>query len=293
MKSFQVRLAALPVLIVLACLCAADSTEAWKAPARAARRKNPIAADERSLAEGKSFYEKECLACHGTLGKGDGPQAKDLEVKPGDLTVPAMWDQSDGELFWKVTEGKKPMPAYDKTHTEDQRWSVVNYIRTLAPRVPAPPALPSPQDKLFSAVIEAYLSVQQALTKEQADAAAQAAKGLVDAATVLAGSPTPALDGMTAEAWAAVTASIKSSSEKLSASADLGSLRAAFAPASDALVASLQKFSPSEALVHFRCPRALDGKGAAWVQKGELSENPYLAMEGCPCCQKCAEFVRR
>ena len=45
-----------------------------------------------------------------------------------------MWDQTDGALFWKTTEGKKPMPEYSKLLKDDERWDVVNCIRTLAPK---------------------------------------------------------------------------------------------------------------------------------------------------------------
>ncbi len=99
--------------------------------------KNPVPADENSLAAGKAVYAKECLSCHGNAGKGDGPAAKDLEKNPGDLSKASMWDQTDGALFWKLTEGKKPMPSFEKNLSEEQRWQVINYIRTLAPK-PAP-----------------------------------------------------------------------------------------------------------------------------------------------------------
>ncbi|MEO6435990.1 MAG: cytochrome c [Tepidisphaeraceae bacterium] len=116
---------------------AADSSanDEWTAPARAARKKNPIAADEKSLAAGKAVYVKECASCHGETGKGDGSAAKDLNPKPRDLRVPKMWEQTDGSLFWKLTEGKKPMPSYDKLLSEDDRWHVINYTRsTYAPK---------------------------------------------------------------------------------------------------------------------------------------------------------------
>ena len=106
----------------------------WKVPERAARKKNPFPADEKSIAAGKVVYIKECLSCHGATGKGDGPAAKDLQKSPGDLSNPKMWEQSDGALFWKITTGKTPMPTYEKLLTEEQRWHVVNYSRTLAPR---------------------------------------------------------------------------------------------------------------------------------------------------------------
>lgn len=111
----------------------AGGNDEWKAPERAAKKKNPIPADDNSIAAGKIVYTKECLSCHGTTGKGDGPAAKDLKKSPGDLSNPKMWEQTDGALFWKITTGRTPMASYEKLLTEEQRWNVINYSRTLAP----------------------------------------------------------------------------------------------------------------------------------------------------------------
>lgn len=107
--------------------------EEWKAPARAARKKNPIAADAKSIAAGKTVYAAQCLSCHGPAGHGDGPSAKDLNPKPRDLATPAIQQQTDGSMFWKITTGKAPMPTFEKLINEDDRWNVINYVRTLAP----------------------------------------------------------------------------------------------------------------------------------------------------------------
>lgn len=104
----------------------------WTAPARAAKKKNPIAPEAGSLEKGKAVYVKECASCHGDGGKGDGSAVKDLEKKPYDLTLAKTLDQSDGALFWKITEGNKPMASYEKTLSEEDRWNVINYLRTLA-----------------------------------------------------------------------------------------------------------------------------------------------------------------
>ncbi len=124
--------AAMTTLALIAGLAPAIADEpAWEAPARAARKTNPVVADEASLASGKAVFAKECLQCHGASGKGDGPAAKDLKVKPKNLGDEAVGKQSDGALFWKLTEGRAPMPSYDKTLSETERWQVIRYVRTL------------------------------------------------------------------------------------------------------------------------------------------------------------------
>jgi mono/diheme cytochrome c family protein len=130
MKRLSTSLAA----IVIACAFSfgQGSGEKWTAPARAAAKKNPVAVNETSIALGKKIYERQCLACHGTKGKGDGPAAAHLEKRPGNLSSPKLWEQSDGALFWKVNEGHKPMPTFKNIMSDEERWPVINYIRTLA-----------------------------------------------------------------------------------------------------------------------------------------------------------------
>jgi mono/diheme cytochrome c family protein len=115
-------------------------TDEWKAPARASRKKNPIPADDKSIAAGKAVYVAQCVKCHGDAGKGNGPQASALNPKPKDLTDPKVTDQTDGAIFWKITTGKTPMPTFEKLISEDERWHVTNYIRSLAPATQPAPA---------------------------------------------------------------------------------------------------------------------------------------------------------
>ena len=118
----------------IAALAQDKPADEWVAPARAAKKKNPIEANEASLTKGKAVWAKECASCHGDKGKGDGPAVKDLEKKPGDMTSSKTQEQSDGALFWKITEGNKPMASYAQTLSEEDRWHVINYLRTLAPK---------------------------------------------------------------------------------------------------------------------------------------------------------------
>jgi mono/diheme cytochrome c family protein len=111
-----------------------QSKEKWTAPAAETRKKNPVVGNESSLAVGQRIYLKRCVACHGKSGKGDGPDAADLGIHPAKLSDPRIQEETDGELFWKVTVGKKPMPNYGTRLSPTDRWNVINYLRSLAKR---------------------------------------------------------------------------------------------------------------------------------------------------------------
>jgi mono/diheme cytochrome c family protein len=105
--------------------------KAWEAPKRDAEKANPVRADEKSVAAGKKLYARECQECHGASGRGDGAGAKDLADRPPDLRAADVQKQSDGALFWKLGKGRGEMPSYRKMLSEEERWEVVNYVRTL------------------------------------------------------------------------------------------------------------------------------------------------------------------
>ncbi len=107
----------------------AQTAAEWVAPQRASQRANPLSADTRSANTGKKLFERECQKCHGSAGHGDGPQAKFLDTQPGDLTSAAARSQSDGALFWKISEGRGRMPK--AMLNERELWCVVNYVRVL------------------------------------------------------------------------------------------------------------------------------------------------------------------
>ena len=113
----------------------ADSlSEKWLSPAPSAARKNPIAATQESIGVGQKIYAKTCTMCHGKSGDADGPAVIELNIHPARLSDPNLANESDGSLFWKITTGKKPMPAYGKRLSESDRWNLVNYVRTLSKR---------------------------------------------------------------------------------------------------------------------------------------------------------------
>src|ERR1035438_5905219 len=104
----------------------------WAAPKDADNVKNPLAGNSGVLADAKTLYASYCSPCHGDKGRGDGPAAPGLNPKPADHTSAAVQSETDGSLFWKLSEGRSPMPGYKKILTDQQRWELINYIRTLA-----------------------------------------------------------------------------------------------------------------------------------------------------------------
>ena len=91
----------------------------------------PVSAAD--LTNGKKVYVEKCLECHGQKGKGDGPEAADLEKKPADYTDKAKMSKFTDEDLKKVTrEGKKPMPAFGKKLSAKEIEDVTAYIRTFA-----------------------------------------------------------------------------------------------------------------------------------------------------------------
>ena len=111
---------------------AADSiSDKWLSPAASSAKKNPIASTQESIGAGQKIYSKTCAMCHGKTGDADGPAVIELNIHPAKLSDPKLATESDGSLFWKITTGKKPMPAYGKRLSEIDRWNLVNYIRTL------------------------------------------------------------------------------------------------------------------------------------------------------------------
>lgn len=107
-----------------------DQNGAWKAPKEANDLKNPFVDNATELVKGKKLYNQMCAVCHGAKGKGDGVAGTALNPKPTNFTLASVQAQSDGALFWKLSEGRTPMASYKKMLKEDQRWQLVNYLKT-------------------------------------------------------------------------------------------------------------------------------------------------------------------
>jgi len=137
MKKVKLPLTVLIVLIVsFEAISSKNSkpfqTTPWLAPASASIIKNPLTGNATAATAGKILYVKYCVVCHGNTGKGDGVAASALAIPPADHSSVKVQSETDGSLFWKITTGRGAMATYKTTLTDQQRWQLVCYIRTLA-----------------------------------------------------------------------------------------------------------------------------------------------------------------
>jgi mono/diheme cytochrome c family protein len=140
--NLKARKILLTSLLALACAAlvysAFQKDKPWVVPEEAKKRLNPLAGSESTLKAAMGIYLDECAQCHGERGKGDGPEAAMHDPSPSDITdTRHMNTVTDGEIFYQISEGRKPMPSFKKRLTEDQRWGLVLLVRSFsAPAVP-------------------------------------------------------------------------------------------------------------------------------------------------------------
>lgn len=114
----------------------------WIVPDEAKQIPNPLKPPQADLPGARRVYLDKCAECHGDSGKGDGSQGKMYDPLPTNFTDAQHMEKiSDGELFYKISEGHRPMPSFKKRLTEEQRWQLVLFLRSLK----SPASSPAPK----------------------------------------------------------------------------------------------------------------------------------------------------
>ena len=135
MKTLRPSIFLVGIAFVLSTFVLASFTitqKPWDVPAKYKSMKNTTKSDATSIANGKTLYVKHCKSCHGTKGYGDGPKAMNLETKIRSFASKEYKAQTMGEKYYKSFDGRNEMPNFEKKVLEDdERWAIVNYIKTL------------------------------------------------------------------------------------------------------------------------------------------------------------------
>jgi mono/diheme cytochrome c family protein len=124
------------IMLIIIFVAAASFTilkqqKPWPVPDKDSKMANPVKSDATSIDAGKAIWAKQCQSCHGKTGKGDGTKAAGLNTHPGDFSQAAVQGQTDGALFYKISEGRGDMPSFKKKLPDaEDIWNVVNYMRT-------------------------------------------------------------------------------------------------------------------------------------------------------------------
>jgi len=105
----------------------------WNVPAQYKSMKNTVKKDATSISDGKALYDATCATCHGKTGKADGVKAKNMGIEMFDLSNADFQAKfNDGEIYYQSFIGRYPWHDFRKTvPDESDRWSIVNYIRSL------------------------------------------------------------------------------------------------------------------------------------------------------------------
>jgi len=248
----------------------------WNAPARKARIANPLGPGSAELSRGKELFIANCVVCHGDGGKGDGLAAAALQPHPRDLTAEEVRVQSDGELFWKLSAGRAPMPGFEAALPADDLWKLVMYMRELQMR--------SRYELPFDRVASAY----EATRTELLSAPEQRLRGLADGLALwITEVPIPEAVRSApaqAQAWTASIAGLKQASAKLGSAGVNPIVRAdAFHQLSLALKQWDAEFRlmGTLRLRSFEQASGTDGHGPwLWLQSSEKPLSPYPQAKG-------------
>ncbi len=129
------RLTKLLIIILIFTIGTKVSAQTWEVPSDQKAVVAPFKFTPDMQKQGEQIYLKNCQSCHGLMGKDNWAK---LIPPPGDLSKDKVQKQTDGEIFYRITAGKAPMPEFRNIIPEDERWWLIAYLRTFNPKYVQP-----------------------------------------------------------------------------------------------------------------------------------------------------------
>jgi len=132
MKRKLIMIAILVVSLAAVAFKIDQQPKPWPVPDKNAKAVNPVKSNKESIAAGKTLWSTHCSSCHGKTGLGDGNKAAQLKTQPADFSKASFQSQSDGSIYYKISEGRDDMPSFKKKIPEQEDiWDLVVFVRTL------------------------------------------------------------------------------------------------------------------------------------------------------------------
>lgn len=103
----------------------------WVIPANYKSMANPQKGKGDPENTGKLLFAKHCKSCHGATGLGDGPKAGSMDTKIKSFKDGKFQAQTDGEIYFQSFMDRDMKSFEKKIPAVEDRWAIVNYIRTL------------------------------------------------------------------------------------------------------------------------------------------------------------------
>jgi len=99
----------------------------WVVPPEKKTRLSDTKFTDETIKLGSQVYLINCKSCHGDPGKNNVTK---LVPPPPDPVSALMQNNTDGEMYFKVQEGRGPMPSFKNSLTSIEIWEVIAYIRS-------------------------------------------------------------------------------------------------------------------------------------------------------------------
>jgi len=147
------RKARFPLFVMMILMGMNLSAQVWVVPDEHKTKVSPFKFTADSVKKGENIFIKNCQSCHGNPGKNNWAK---LTPEPGDPASGKFQGQTDGEMFFRISSGKAPMPEFRNILTENERWNVISYIRSFNPDY----IQPNPEQKAGFTGKQVVLSLQ-------------------------------------------------------------------------------------------------------------------------------------